>query len=121
MTALLIKPTITKERPGDLCAQVDDGNLLLPERVAQLLLPLGIRTAVDLLSVLQTFPSEIAYRLGWKQTDVDQALALLKAQLKGRVDEAILNPPHRPEPVYGAVPPPGMKESYPQRWWRRSG
>jgi hypothetical protein len=34
MTALFIKPATTKELPGDLHAQLDDGNLLVPVHVA---------------------------------------------------------------------------------------
>ena len=103
---LKIKPTLTKEVRGDLRAQIDHDHLLLPERIANTLSALGIRTAADLASTLQAFPTSIAGELGWEVHDVVHAWNILRTQLKGRVDKDILNPPSRPEPMYGAVPPP---------------
>ena len=110
MMPLPVKSMIANEVRGDLRAKLDNGNLLLPKRVLAILTSWGVRTAADLLSVLQTFPSGLADELGWEAEDVDHALTVLKAQLKGRVDENVLNPPKREEPVYGAVPPPVIKQ-----------
>jgi hypothetical protein len=108
MTALKIRPAATEEVRGDLRAKFDHDELLLPERIAQLFSALGIRTATDLASYLQAFPSAIAGELGWEPQDVVHAWQLLRTQLKGRVDKQILDPPSRPNPVFGAFPPAGM-------------
>jgi hypothetical protein len=109
MMPVPIKSVSAKEVRGDLRAKLDNGNLLIPERVAVVLAGWGIRTAVDLLSILQAFPSAVADELGWEPGDVAKALAVLKTQLRGRVDDSILNPPRHLEPVYGAFPPPEAK------------
>lgn len=109
MVPLRIRPTATKEVRGDLRATFDDDQLLLPERVSRLFSALGVRTAADLASYLQAFPSAIAGELGWEPEDVVHAWKLLRAQLKGRVDAEILDPSSHPSPAFGALPPPAIK------------
>jgi hypothetical protein len=107
---LRIRPSPAKEKRGDLRAEVAGGNLLLPKRVVDVLAALDIRTAVDLVSYLQAFPSSIAIQLGWDLADVSHALQRLRAQLKERPEGAILNPPFHPEPPYGALKPPELAD-----------
>lgn len=110
MRPLQIKPAAVRETPGDLRARLKDDNLLLPDRVAMAFAALGIRTAADLVSYLQAFPTSVADELGWEPQDVHHALALLRKQLRGRVDDSILNPSLRREPAYGAVLPTGAND-----------
>jgi hypothetical protein len=105
---LRIRAIPAAERRGNLCAKIDDGNLLLPTRIVEVLAALDIRTAADLVSYLQAFPSSIAIQLGWDLADVSRALRRLRAQLKGRVHEDILNPAVRREPPYGALDPSNL-------------
>jgi hypothetical protein len=108
MQALQIKPTLEREEIGNLHARYLSGALFVPERVAVILAALGVRTASDLVSILQTFPSAIANQLGWSNSDVANALELLRKELEGRVERDILYPPKRESPFWGARrPPPG--------------
>ena len=106
MQQLKIKSTAAADQPGDLHATLKGGKILLPERVVTALAPLGIRTAEDLVVYLNSFPSQIAAELGWGVNDVRHALELLREQLRGRVDDALLYPPTRVEPPWtGALDP----------------
>ena len=105
MQALIIQATNKKARPGDLAAQVEDQELRLPRAVALAMEREGIRTAADLLSYMQAFPSAVASLLHWQQRDVMEALARLKAQLAGRVPDEVLEPGRFPEPIPGALDP----------------
>jgi hypothetical protein len=110
MRRLLIQPTAATDKPGDLRAIVRGDKILLSERVVNALTPLGIRTAVDLVVYLASFPSTVAGELGWDIGDVQHALELLRRQLKGIVDDSILYPPVRPEPFSGALDPSTLKK-----------
>jgi hypothetical protein len=97
--------------PGDFAAAIDQANcvLLLPREVAQKFVSHGIRTATDLISYLQTFPSASADDLQWSIADVTRGLERLKEQLRGHVDDAILNPPARADHGYGGRNPADLK------------
>ena len=111
MRQLKIKSTAAADRRGDLRAALKGSKMLLPARVVTALTPLGIRTAVDLLVYLNTFPTQVAQELGWEVEDVQHALELLREQLKGVVDDAFLYPPREPEPPWtGALDPSTLKQ-----------
>jgi hypothetical protein len=109
MRHLQIKSTAATDKPGDLRASLKGGKMLLPERVVKALAPLGIHTAVDLVVYFDSFPSAVAGELGWETRDVQDALEILRRQLKGIVDDTILHPTKRPEPFSGALDPSTLK------------
>ena len=110
---LRIKATHCKAQPGDFEAAVEGGYLLLPEEVADAFASHGLRNASEVLSYLYTFPSAIAADLHWNVAEVLQALDVLRAKLRGRVDDEVVNPPERPRFGYGALNPALLKRRGP--------
>ena len=111
MRPLEIRPISSFAKPGDFQASIDEASfvLLLPEDVATPLASHGVRNAAEIVSYVESFPSAIAADLGWTVPDVLQALNRLRDQLRGHVDEAILNSPQRPKHGYGALDPSLLK------------
>jgi hypothetical protein len=91
--------------PGNLGAIVEGDYLLLPEPVARLFHAAGVRNGAELLSYLYSFPGAVAVTLHWTLSDVGVATKALHDQLRGHVDEAILDPPRQPKRTYGALYP----------------
>jgi hypothetical protein len=111
MRPLNIRPVSSPATPGDFGGSVDKANsvLLLPEHIASFLASHGVHSASEFVSYTESFPSAIAAELDWSAADVVQALSKLRDQLRGHVDEAILNPPQRAKHVYGAFDPALLK------------
>src|SRR5271166_5033479 len=99
MNPLKITSGMSEAAPGNFGATVDASNsrLLIPDDLATALASHGIRTATDFVSYVQTFPSAVAMELNWSVSDVLRGLENLKNQLRGHVDDAILNPPEHPK------------------------
>ena len=89
---LTIQPSNAEVGRGDLNVRIVGNALLLPRGLAQNLAQQGVRTASDLLSYLQAYPSDVAARLNWSAADVAGATAKLRAVLAGHVDSSILGP-----------------------------
>jgi hypothetical protein len=107
MTPLTIIPAALHAKPGDLGALVQGNCLLLPEPIARMFLTFGVRNGAELLSYLYSFPGAVAVALQWPLPAVGAAANVLHGQLRGYVDEAILNPTPQPKRVYGAIYPRG--------------
>jgi hypothetical protein len=107
--SMKLKPARLDFRPGDFGAAVVGGDLMLPEDIVNVLASHGVRTAAELVSYLQTFPSAVAHELHWTVSDVMKGLTSLGGQLRGYVDDAILNPPQRPKMGYGALDPSTLR------------
>ena len=91
--------------PGDFHARIMGDKLVLPKEVADALQRLGVRTAEDLMSYLQAFPSSVADALHWSVGDVRSATQNLKEKLRGHIGEEHLNPTSRPNLPRGARDP----------------
>ncbi len=104
MQLLTIQPNEDEATPGDLHAQVSGDNLLLPREFAQAFMREGVRTASDLLSYMESFPSSVAYLLNWKVADVRSAVLLLQKVLSGYLDAGPQTKKY-PNPSLGAMDP----------------
>lgn len=115
MRALTLSPTDDTASPGDLRARVVDGRLLVPRQVAAAARDAGVRTAADLLSYMQSFPSAVADQLHWSAADVTAATQRLQNDLRGHVEPEILAPPQRKSPVLGARDPAALPPARKQK------
>ena len=95
-------------RRGDFGAKVQNGQLLLPGTVVDLAAGQGVRSALELLSWLEAFPSAVAEQMQWSATDVNEAKGRIEALVRRYVDPVGLGPrgPRRVR-VYGARHPRG--------------
>ncbi|WP_459853774.1 hypothetical protein [Dongia sp. agr-C8] len=109
MAPLRILPYDVSSRRGDFQAKLSEDALLLPREVSDAAAQQGIRTAEDLLSYLQAFPTAIASQLQWRNEDVTLATQRLRQQLAGRVNPVHLDQTQRPNPPFGARPPRGKR------------
>ena len=105
MKPLSITGSDSGATPGDFGACVDGANsrLLLPQELSDKLAAHGIRTASELISYLQSFPTAAAKDLDWSTEDLSRGADRLKDQLRGYVDDSILHPPPRPKHGYGGL------------------
>jgi hypothetical protein len=80
---------------------------MVPEKFAKVFTDVyNIKTAADLFAILITYPGGVASALHWDVSDVVRATDKLRTQLRGLVDEKILNPqPPSASRVYGARNP----------------
>jgi hypothetical protein len=101
-----VTPSDAEVAPGDLHATISGNRILVPKAAAQAFAGQGVRTAADLLSYMQAYPSAVARALGWSGKDVAAATARLRAQLVGRVDKALLEEPDDSPPL----PPLGARD-----------
>jgi len=108
MVAVMIKSDHRPVTSGDFGAVVTKSELHLPEPIAKILSDQGIRTAAEAVSFLQTFPSSIAKELNWDVADVARGVEVLRRQLSGIVDDAVLNSGSKPSVSYGALDPRKM-------------
>lgn len=104
---LILTPSDGVITPGDLHAQISGTTILIPKAAAQSFSQQGVRTALDLLSYMQTYPSAVAGALNWSNKDVSKAAEKLRGQLVGKVDSAALGDPadNPPLPPLGARDP----------------
>jgi hypothetical protein len=73
-------------------------------KVASALARIGVRSAEELASFLNTFPSEIARVLNWDVKAVVRARECVLPKLRGIVEDVYLDPPTQ-SVSYGAVDP----------------
>ncbi len=107
MHPLTITQRDEQPSPGDLHTRVSGEELQVPAEFARALRELGVRTAIDLIGLMQSFPNSIAEMLNWPIDDVYVATERLRGQLRGTLPEHFLNPPApaRRTPVFGARHP----------------
>ncbi|SRR5260370_25792557 len=109
MTELMIKPAEGKrpgdDAPGDFHASIVGSDLVLPESIASKLKSQGIRTAAELLSLVNGFPSAVAFLLNWSIPDATRAADILRSQMRGHIDSFFLKAPTRQMPPLGARNP----------------
>jgi hypothetical protein len=105
MKPLTIATGNSLSTPGDFAATVDEAGsrLLVPQDLSDKLTAQGIRTASELVSYLLSFPTAAAKDLNWSIEDVSRGLDQLKDQLRGHVDDFILDPPEHPKRGYGGL------------------
>ncbi len=106
MPAVTIEGTADESAaPGDFHGRIIGDKLVLPKEVAEVLRRQGVRTAEDLMSYLQAFPSSVADALHWSVGDVGRATQNLREALRGHIGEEHLNPMSRPNLPMGARDP----------------
>lgn len=98
MTPLQIKATDRPLFSGDLNACVTSDALEVPRKVAEAVGGQDIRTARQLLSYGEAFPTALAVALGWSNEQVQTAIS----RLSGQLGEA---PPRRRMVAFGARDP----------------
>lgn len=110
---LIVTPSDGEVSPGDLHATISGNTILIPTAAAQTFRQQGVRTAVDLLSYMQTYPSAVASALNWSDKDVSAATEKLRGQLSGKVDSAVLSDPadNPPLPPLGARDPAELPDN----------
>ncbi len=113
MQPLTIKPTKSAVRRGDFDGIIDESGLALelPERIASTLNSHGVRTAGEMVSYIEAFPSAIAADLQWTVPDVLRGLENLRSKLRGHVDDAVLDVRTRDRHSFGAMNPATYKRS----------
>jgi len=109
---LIVTPSDSEIGPGDLRATISGNTILIPKAAAQSFKQQGVRTAGDLLSYMQTYPSAVASALKWSDRDVSAATEKLRSQLSGKVDSALLSDPadNPPLPPLGARDPAELSD-----------
>ena len=100
---LIVTPTDAEVSKGDLNATVCGNKLLVPKAAS--FGQQGVRTASDLLSYMQTYPSAVAEALHWSSGDVSAATEKLRTQLTGKVDNSTLDSRQQATPPLGARDP----------------
>ena len=105
MTSVVIEGIDERPVRGNLKAHVRGNKLLLPKTVVAALHRDGVRTAEDLMSYIQAFPSSVADTLHWSILDVTHATTKLRQELQGHISDAHLHPQWRPTPPLGALDP----------------
>jgi hypothetical protein len=110
---LIVTPSDAEVSQGDLHATISGNQILIPRAAAQSFDQQGVRTAADLLSFMQTYPSAVAKALNWSDKDVSAATEKLRGQLAGKVDSALLSDPkdNPPLPPLGARDPAELPDS----------
>src|SRR5215831_4280745 len=73
MASVVIEGIDEHPVPGNLKAHFCGNTLLLPKGVVDVLRKDGVRTAEDLMSYIQAFPSGVADSLRWSISDVNNA------------------------------------------------
>lgn len=102
----IVMPSDDEVSQGDLRATISGNTILIPRAAAQSFGQQGVRTAADLLSYMQTYPSAVAKALNWSDKDVSAATEKLRGQLAGKVDGALLGDPKDDPPL----PPLGARD-----------
>jgi hypothetical protein len=105
VTSVMIEPMDEKPVRGNLKAHLRGNKLLLPRELVDALRRDGVRTAEDLMSYIDSFPSSVARTLHWSVGDVNNAKAVLRTQLVGQIADDHLRPQRRPNPTLGARDP----------------
>jgi hypothetical protein len=116
MSAALLLRSIQSLRssPSDFKAQVGDGWVGVPQDVAEALDRHSVRTALQLVQFLFTFPSALADELGWHLADIELARNRLVDQLDGKMPASLLRPVARAPRAAGTANPAGREELLPK-------
>jgi len=105
--AVMMTPADTEVGPGDLHATISGNRLYIPKAAARAFGQQGVRTASDLLSYMQTYPSAVAEALHWSSGDVSAATERLRTQLAGKIDTSETG---QATPPLGARDPAGLPD-----------
>jgi len=105
MASVVIEGIDEHPVPGNLKAHFCGNTLLLPKGVVDVLRKDGVRTAEDLMSYIQAFPSGMADSLRWSISDVNNAAVKLRKELRAHIADEHLDPQSRPNPPLGARNP----------------
>lgn len=106
----MMKLVFTKKREPsfeNFGATIENGVLVLPEKLARACGRGVLRSAEQILSKLHTWPTSFSHELGWTIDQVGRAREGLVTMLEGRVSENFLRPPPPRRVAFGAMPPPG--------------
>lgn len=105
MAALPLRATDRPLLAGDLNARVKLDALEVPRKVTEVAGRLDIRTARQLLSYGQAFPTALAASLGWTNEQVADAIVRLATQMGEE------KAPPRPPVAFGARDPRELGDS----------
>jgi hypothetical protein len=94
-------PNVARTEPGDFRAVVQEGELLVPGDLWNIIEKNDVRrrTVAFLLAQVQVFPFVFAQELEWSLDDVKLARTRLVRQLKGSMPDEILHPTPQPMSV----------------------
>ena len=103
---MLIVPSsaLSPPRRGDLGATVEAETLKLPAEVIRSLAASQVRTAEELLSLLQAFPGALAGALGWELEDIQAAKQRLRETLRGHLRPEFFRDEPPLKRRYGVLP-----------------
>jgi hypothetical protein len=106
MTRLRLE-TVKGRTPSkaDFGVSVVDDRLEVPEQLADALRRLSVRTAEELVAIVESFPSAVAHALGWEEEEVRRAQGGLIRKLRGSVPDALLASRWPSAPAMGARNP----------------
>lgn len=89
---------------GDFCTRVDNGQLVAPQELVNILKRFGAQSAEDFVAYIQIFPTALCSALEWNIDELMQAEARLYEQLSGHVPADILEQLDlRPQSPYGVT------------------
>ena len=89
---IVVAPSEDQLGKGDLHARISGNTIYIPKAAAQAFSRQGVRTATDLLSYMQTYPSAVGSELNWSAADVAAATERLRNDLRGKVSDDLLQP-----------------------------
>lgn len=102
---LVIEASQESLAPGDLRARISGNTIYIPGAAVQEFSRHGVRTAADMLSYLESYPSAVGSAFGWSDQDVAAAADRLRTTLRGKVSDSLLSPEKRTTPPLGARNP----------------
>lgn len=102
---LVIEASPESLAPGDLRVRISGNTIYIPSAAADEFSRHGVRTAADMLSYLEAYPSAVGSAFGWSDQDVAAAANRLRTELKGKVSDSLLSPEQRTTPPLGARNP----------------
>jgi len=76
-----VRPRSKPPTRGDFAARIDGGALTLPAIFGEFLKKSEVESAEDFITVVDTYPKQVAASLGWAESDVVSALRELATKL----------------------------------------
>lgn len=92
-TPIVVAPSEDQLVKGDLHVRISGDKIYIPRAAAQAFAREGVRTAADLLSYMQTYPSAVGDALSWSTGDVTTATERLRSELRGKISDDLLKLP----------------------------
>lgn len=99
----------TVATPGNFNAKLIGGSLGLPADIVQKLKMIGVKTAEELITFLDNFPTSMQIAIGWSFQDLTLSRVALAEILQDQIHDEILNPRPREDYSFGALDPEHLK------------